>query len=85
MSSLEYCKPYKHTCACAHVCLAALQFFREFPVFLTKDGSYENTPMQHTAIFHYCINDNFQLKFLNYFNIFAQNIDFGYTLEVRRF
>ena len=23
---------------------------------------YENTPMQHTAIFHGCKNDNFQLN-----------------------
>ena len=37
--------------------------------------------MQHTAIFHGCKNDNFQLKFLDYFHIFAQNIDYGYTLE----
>ena len=28
---------------------------------------YENTPMQHTAIFHDCKNDNFQLKFYNFF------------------
>ena len=42
---------------------------------------YENTPMQYTAIFHGCKNDNFQLNFLHYFHIFAQNIDFGYTLE----
>ena len=26
-------------------------------------------------------NDNFQLKFFDYFHIFAQNIDRGYTLE----
>ena len=25
---------------------------------------YGNTPMQYTAIFHGCKNDNFQLKFL---------------------
>ena len=38
---------------------------------------YENMPMQQTAIFHWCKNDNFHLKFLNYFHIFAQNIDRG--------
>ena len=34
------------------------------------DGNihYENTPMQHTAIFHGCKNDNFRLIFC--FNIF---------------
>ena len=34
--------------------------------------------MQYTAIFHGCKNVNFQMKI---FNIFAQNIDLGYTLE----
>ena len=42
---------------------------------------YENMPMQHTAIFHGCKNDKFQLKIFDYFLIFAQNIDCGYTLE----
>ena len=42
---------------------------------------YENMPMQHTAIFHGCKNDNFQLNFFDYLHIFAQNIDCGYMLE----
>ena len=42
---------------------------------------YENTPMQHTAIFHGRKNDNFHLKCFDYFLSFAQNIDCGYTLE----
>ena len=42
---------------------------------------YENTAMQHIAIFHGCKNDNIQLKLFYYFHIFAQNIDCGYTLE----
>ena len=42
---------------------------------------YKNTPMHHTAIFHGCKNDNFQMKFFYIFLIFAQNIDCGYTLE----
>ena len=37
--------------------------------------------MQHTAIFHGCKNDNFHLSLFDYFLIFAQNIDCGYTLE----
>ena len=37
--------------------------------------------MQHTAIFHGCKNGNFHLNFFDYFHIFAQNIDSGYTLE----
>ena len=38
-------------------------------------------PMQYTAIFHGCKNDNFQMKINDIFLIFAQNIDRGYTLE----
>ena len=48
---------------------------------MLKIMHYENTPMQYTAIFHGCKNDNFQLKFFDYFHIFAQNIYCGYTLE----
>ena len=42
---------------------------------------YANTPMQYTAIFHGCKNVHFQMIFLMFFLIFAQNIDCGYTLE----
>ena len=42
---------------------------------------YENTSMQYTAIFHGCKNVHFQMNIFNIFLIFAQNIDFGYTLE----
>ena len=42
---------------------------------------YANTPVQYTAIFHGCKNVHFQMKFVNIFLIFAQNIDCGYTLE----
>ena len=43
---------------------------------------YENTPMRPTEIFYCCKNDNnFQLNLFDYFLIFAQNIDCGYTLE----
>ena len=42
---------------------------------------YANMPMQYTAIFHGCENDNFQVKNCDTFLIFAQNIDRGYTLE----
>ena len=46
---------------------------------------YENMPMQYTAIFHGCKNDNFQMKIVFFcFLIFAQNIDRGYTLEPRQ-
>ena len=36
--------------------------------------------MQYTANFNGCKNDNFQLKMIDYFLVFAQNIDCGYTL-----
>ena len=42
---------------------------------------YANTPMQYTAIFHGSKNVNFQMNVLNIFLMFAQNIDYGYTLE----
>ena len=46
---------------------------------------YANMSVQHTAIFHGCKNDNFQLTFffMSFFFrlIFAQNIDCGYRLE----
>ena len=38
---------------------------------------YENTPMQYTAIFHRCKNDNFQMKNSDIFLIFAQTLDRG--------
>ena len=42
---------------------------------------YENTPMQYTAIFHGSKNDNFQIKKVDNFLIFAQNRDCGYSFE----
>ena len=41
----------------------------------------KNTPMQYTAIFHGCKNENFQSISFDYFHFLAQNIDCGYTLE----
>ena len=46
-----------------------------------KNQHYANTPMQYTAIFHGCKNDNFQMKNCDVFLIFALNIDRGYSLE----
>ena len=37
--------------------------------------------MQYAAIFKGCKNGNFQMKNCDIFLIFAQNIDFWYTLE----
>ena len=45
---------------------------------------YENTPMQYTKIFNIVKYENFQLKFFDIFLIFAQNIDYVYTLEPPR-
>ena len=42
---------------------------------------YENTPMQYTAIFQGCKNDNFQFYLFDYFHIFDQNIYCRYSLE----
>ena len=42
----------------------------------------DNTPMQYTANFDGCKNDNFQSKSFHYFRIFAQNKNnCGYMLE----
>ena len=47
-----------------------------------KCSSHDDSmPMQHTASFHGCKNDNFPMKKM-IFLIFAQNIGRGYTLEV---
>ena len=40
--------------------------------------------MQYMEIFFSCKISNFRRKKLNMFNIFAQNIDCGYTLELPR-
>ena len=40
-----------------------------------------DTPMQYTVILFSRKNDNFQLKNIDIFLIFVQNIDCGYTLE----
>ena len=50
-------------------------------VHIRLNQHYANMSVQYTEIFHGCKNDNFQLKFFDYFYIFAQNIDRGYTLE----
>ena len=47
-------------------------------------GYYENFPMQYTQIFSAVKMENFQLKSVDIFLIFAQNIDCGYTLEPPR-
>ena len=68
-------------------------YFTQMYIFLVekyylKFLHYENTPMQYTAIFHGCKNNNFQMKKVGNYLIFAHNIDRGYTLEppyVRRF
>ena len=61
--------------------LQCLFFIMNFYIFAIFVNHYANTPMQYTAIFHGCINDNFQMKNYDIFLLFAQNIDCGYTLE----
>ena len=48
---------------------------------LVGQQHYASMPVQYTAIFHGCKNDNFQIFFGDIFLIFAQNIDCGYTFE----
>ena len=51
-----------------------------FPV-MKRIKYYVNIPMEYTAIFHDCKNDNFHMINCDIFLMFAQNIDHGYTLE----
>ena len=55
--------------------------FQYFSIKSCCGFHYENTPMQYTVILFSRKNDNFQLKNINIFLTFAQNIDCGYTLE----
>ena len=45
---------------------------------------YENMPIQYTEIFKVVKNDHFHQENFDTFNIFAQNIHCGYTLEPPR-
>ena len=45
---------------------------------------YKNMPMQYKEIFKVVKNENFPLKKIDIFLIFAQNIDCGYVLEPPR-
>ena len=45
---------------------------------------YENMSVQYEAISKSGKNDIFRCKNVTFFLIFAQNIDFGYTLEPPR-
>ena len=45
---------------------------------------YENLPMQYIEKLFGCKNENFQGTNFDIFLIFAQNIDYGYTLEPPR-
>ena len=45
---------------------------------------YENLPMQYIEIVFGSKNENFHWKNFDIFLIFAQNIDYGYTLEPPR-
>ena len=49
-----------------------------------SEKHYKNMPMQYTEIFLALKIENFQLKNVEIFLIFAQNIDCGYTLEPPR-
>ena len=44
-----------------------------------KKKKYENMPMNYTEVFKIMIIENFHLKIVDVFIIFAQNLDCGYT------
>ena len=49
------------------------------------DTHFENLPMQYTETFFICKNCEFHWNNFDIFNIFAENIDCGYTEPPRRF
>ena len=52
----------------------------QFPRLDQRELHYDNTPIQYTVIFSAAKNDNFLLKNLDIFLIFAQNTECVYTL-----
>ena len=59
-------------------CIQEQQSCRNFEKMVSH---YDNSPMQYTADFYGCRNDNFQMKNCYIFLNFAQNIDCWHTLE----
>ena len=57
-----------------------MSFLETSPGIATGDIHYDYMPMHYTANLNGCKNDNFQSIFLFCFLIFAQNINYGYTL-----
>ena len=49
----------------------------ELCFYITKKPAHAT----YSDFFHGCKNDNFQSKSFDCFHIFAQNIDYGFTLE----
>ena len=60
---------------------AVISYWNKYGNCLGGLYHYENMPMQYTAFFQGCKNDNFQMKNCDIFLIFAQNIVRWYTLE----
>ena len=52
---------------------------------IIKKSHNDNLPMQYTANFSGCKDDNFHLKMIDSVLVFGQKINCGYTLEQRRF
>ena len=57
-----------------------LKYCVYFKASVSSLSHYVNMSIQYTAIFHGCKIDNFIMKKSDFFLIFAQNIDCGYTL-----
>ena len=56
----------------------------DIPMYILS-AHYDNTPMQYTAILKGCKYGNFQMKNCDFFLIFAQNIDRGYTFVFNQY
>ena len=68
------CKPYFEVKLSAELKKNLIPFKQS-----KETGHYANTPLQYTAIIHGCKSVTFQMFFIVFFLIFAQNIDCGYT------
>ena len=75
---LKYSHSNIHNSTDSH---CGISYNGEYTFSLFKKKHYANMSVQYLAFFHGCKNENFQIKNIDIFLIFAQHIDCGYMLE----
>ena len=75
----EFVSLFTHLCPVSHLRDIGKQYRPR-----SDAAHYENTPIQIYRTFHLEKNESFQTKTQIFFNISAQNIDCGYSLEPPR-